>query len=96
MTTTSEAKIYERLNVMAQDIGSIKTDLAVVAISCQDCRPIVMGNGNLPINMRIDRLEQARTGRSKWFWMVVVSVSSLAVSIMGGAVVGVVMHSLGN
>ena len=95
MTTASEAKIYERLNLMARDIGTIKTKIAVVASACEDCRPQVMGNGNDSMATRLDRLEQVRTGRSTAFWLGVASLCSLIVSVVSGIAVGTVLLAIG-
>jgi len=48
---------------------------------CEPCRKIVIGNGNSPINVRIDRLEQDKK-RSTRFWAIVVGVSAGISSII--------------
>ena len=103
MSDTSEAKIYERLNIMGKDLGAIKTDLAVVVEASKDCRPQVMGNGGdsmatkiQRIDGRIDLLEESRQGHGKWFLVGVTAALSLAVSVVSGTVVGAVISAMGN
>ena len=94
MATASETRIHARFDEMASDVSDIKTDLAVVAAGCRDCRPKVIGNGTGLVT-RVDRLEQSQGNRSKWFWTGVVCISTV-VSGCVLAAVGAVMYAMGH
>ena len=91
MSSESEGRIHARLNEIVKSVGEIEKDLAVVASSCRDCRPIVMGNGNDGIDKRVDRLEQRAVKRGLWFWASVAFISS----VTGGIIVGVAIYLAG-
>ncbi len=96
MATAGETRIHERLDELFGLVGDIDKNLAVVSSGCEPCRGIVVGNGGrLGIDKRVDRLEEARKGRGKLFWIMVASAASLAVSIISGTAVGAVLLSLG-
>jgi len=91
MLSASEGRIHTRLDELVEAVGEIRKDIAVVAASCRDCRPIVMGNGGDGIDKRVDRLEiaigQTRQSRNKVFWAGVVLISSIVSSIVSGVIV---------
>ncbi len=78
MTTAGEARIHERLDEIVSDGADMKRDLAVVAASCRDCRPKVLGNGTDGLDKRVDRLEQTDGRRIWWLVATVAFASSVA------------------
>jgi hypothetical protein len=55
---------------------------------CEQCRPIVLGNGKDGMDKRVDRLERAvsddREWRNKRFWTLVGGVPTLVAALVAG------------
>lgn len=49
---------------------------------CRTCRPIVMGNGGVSLDKRVNTLETVRTMSSKWYTIVVVTCASLVTGLV--------------
>jgi len=82
MSSDSEARIHERLDEVVASIGEIKRDVAILAATCVDCRRVVMGNGNKPIDKRVAILEERSRIGSKWLWAGVALISSLVAGVV--------------
>jgi hypothetical protein len=94
MVRDAETPIHERLDELVAAVGEIKTDLAVAITACQDCRPIVMGNGGDSIDKRVDRMEEWR-GRTMTRTMMRIAFLSAAIASLIAVIAGAIVRAIG-
>ena len=82
MTSDEVGRIHERLDETNSMVSDIKRDIAVVVATCVDCRRVVIGNGNKPIDKRVAILEERSKIGSKWLWAGVALLSSLVAGVV--------------
>jgi len=81
-----DIRFHERLDILVAVESTMKSDLAVVAAGCLECRPKVLGSGDKDgLDTRIDRLERDSRRYSKWFWVVMVCLSSIIAAVVSSA-----------
>jgi hypothetical protein len=87
-SSTEAARIHERLNAIADDVGQIKADVRAMRAVCGICQPIIFGgNGRDSIDKRVTRLETIGRLRSKGFWVLIGCISA----VVAGCVSALVM-----
>ncbi len=95
MATAGETRIHGRLDELFTLAGNTDKKMAVLVAGCEPCRRAILGNSRPGLITRVDRLEEARKGRGKYYWVIVGGVVSLVVSVISGSAVGAMLLSLG-
>lgn len=79
-------RLFGRLNEIHSDLSdkldALSNRIAAESAKCEICRPIVLGNGHAPMDVRVDRLEQVYRKCSKILWAILGGVGTLAVGVV--------------
>lgn len=81
-----DKKWDSRWSELSAAVNAANQTLIEEVALCRTCRPIVMGNGDLSIDKRVNTLETIRRMSSKYYTIVVISCASLVTALVTAGV----------
>lgn len=77
-----DSKWDKRWSELSASVNAANQTLVQEAALCRACRPIVMGNGGVSLDKRVNTLETVRATSSKLYTIVVVTCASLVTGLI--------------